>query len=117
MPIIIPLDTVFALGRLTNTTEINTNKMKSTWPTPAPHVRSPTRPIFHLLALGVRVGGNASFRVRIGSARLFRYQHVGIPNAKFLGLGYCPMQTPKARGFVLQWNIGFRNVPGERAIR
>ena len=52
-----------------------------------------TQSIFHILALGVCVGGNANFRVgvggnanfkvHVGSARLFRYQHVGIPNAKF----------------------------------
>ena len=31
--------------------------MKSTWPMPAPRVGDPTPPIFHLLALGVGVGG------------------------------------------------------------
>ena len=40
--------------------------MKSTWPTPAPRVGDPTPPIFHLLALGVGVGGNANFSVRMG---------------------------------------------------
>ena len=41
--------------------------------------------------------GNANFSV-------FRYQHVGIPNAKFSHWGYCPMQTPNVRSFALQWN-------------
>ena len=30
--------------------------MKCTWPTPAPHVRDPMPPVFHLLALGDGVG-------------------------------------------------------------
>ena len=42
------------------------------------------------------------------SARLFRYQHVGIPNAKSLLWGSKPMQGPNANGFVLQWNIGLK---------
>ena len=37
------------------------------------------QPIFHLLTLGVCVGGNANFRVCVGSARLLKDQHVGIP--------------------------------------
>ena len=40
--------------------------MKSTWPTPAPRVGDPTGTIFHLLALGVCIGSNANFRVRVG---------------------------------------------------
>ena len=61
-------------------------KKKSTLPMPAPRVGDPTPPIFHLLALGVGVGGNASFSIREeGNANLgvFRYQHVGIANANF----------------------------------
>ena len=38
---------------LTNANEMDTNNMKSTWPTPAPSVGEPTPPIFHQLALGV----------------------------------------------------------------
>ena len=59
-------------------------------PNTNPALAYPTRSIFHWPALGVRIGGNANvrvrvgcnanFRVRIGSIRLFRYQHVGIPN-------------------------------------
>ena len=56
----------------------------------------------------VRVWGNANFRVRVGSANLFRYQHVGIPNAQFLHCGIRPTRGPNAKGFVLQWNIGLR---------
>ena len=55
---------------------MNTNNMKSTWPTPVPHVGDPTPPIFHLLALGVGVGGNANFTVCIGgnaNFSVFRY--------------------------------------------
>ena len=47
--------------------------MKCTWPTPTFCVGSL---ILYWLALGFCVGGNANFSV-------LRYQHVGIPNAKF----------------------------------
>ena len=45
---------------------MDTHNMKSTWPTPAPRVGDPKPPIFHLLALGVGIGGNANFNVRVG---------------------------------------------------
>ena len=44
-----------------------------------------TQTIFHLLALGVCVGGNANVIICIGgnaNFSVFRYQHVGIGNAK-----------------------------------
>ena len=47
-----------------------------------------------------RVGGNASFSV-------FRYQHVGIPNAKLWRWGSKQTQGPNVNGFASQWNIGF----------
>ena len=47
-----------------------------------------------------RVGGSANFSV-------FRYQHVGLPNAKLWRSGSKPMRGPNANGFVSQWNIGF----------
>ena len=59
--------------------------MKSTCPKPAPRVGDPTPSIFHLLALGVGVGGKANFSVRVGGKAnfsVFKYQHVGIPNVK-----------------------------------
>ena len=84
------------------------NNMKSTWPMPAPHVGDLTQPIFHLLGLGVRVGGNAKFRVRVGgnanfrvgvgSARLFGYQHVVVfptQNSRVGGTAHC---KPPTRG-------------------
>ena len=56
--------------------------MKCIWlmldPTPA----DPTQPIFHLLALGFAMLHVGSVRLCAGSARVFRFQHVGIPNAK-----------------------------------
>ena len=45
---------------------------------------------------------------RVGYARLFRYQHVGIPNAISMRWGSKPKQGPNAKGFALQWNIGLR---------
>ena len=59
--------------------------MKSTWPMREFCVGDPMRPIFRLFALGVCVGVNASFSIRIGgnaNLSVFKYQHVGIPNAK-----------------------------------
>ena len=59
---------------------------------PAPRVGDPTPPIFHLLPLGVGV---------------FRYQLVGIPDAKLWHLGSKPTRGPNANGFASQWNTGF----------
>ena len=74
--------------------EMDTNNMKSTWPTPAPHIGDPTSPIFHLLALGVGIEGNANFNVCVGGNAnfrcVFRYQHVGIPNEKLWSWGSKP---------------------------
>ena len=43
----------------------------------------------------------------------FRYQHVGIGNAKSLRLGggggVRPARDPNASGFALQWNIGLKD--------
>ena len=48
--------------------------------------------------------------VRVWSTSLFRYQHVGILNTKFLRLGSRPMQGPNAKGFALRWNIGLSSI-------
>ena len=96
---------------LPNANEINTNNMKCTWPKPAPCVWDPTPPIFHLLALGVGVGGNANFSICVGANakfNAFRYQHVGIPNAKLWRWGSEPTPGPNANCFASQWNTGFR---------
>ena len=66
------------------------------------------QPIFHWIVLGDGVGGNANFRFGVGgntNFSVFRYQHVGIPNAI---LWSQPTRGPNANGFVSQWNIGFR---------
>ena len=84
--------------------------MKSTCPTPAPRVGDLTPPIFHLLALGVGVGGNANFSVHVGgnaNFSVFRYKHAGIPNVKLWCWGSKPMRGPNVNGFASQWNIGF----------
>ena len=74
----------------------------------------PMRPIFHIYKrvglIGTRVE-LISTRVGligtcVGYARLFRYQHAGIGNAKTSLLGSKPMPG-NANGFALQWNIGF----------
>ena len=51
---------------LPNVNEINTKNMKCTRPTSVPRIGDPTPPIFHLLALGVGVWGNANFSVPVG---------------------------------------------------
>ena len=64
-----------------------------------------------LARVGVLHWGNANSMFRIGSNAnfsVFRYQHVGIPNAKFRVGGSKPMLGPNARAFAFQWNIGFR---------
>ena len=86
-----------------------TKKKKSTLPTQKLCIGDPTQPIFHRLALGVGVGGNANFRVSVGgnaNFSLFRMQHVGIGNAKLWRWGSKPMPGPNANGFASQWNIG-----------
>ena len=52
--------------------------------------------------------GIGSAGVGVGSARVFRYQHVGIGNVKSLRLGSRPTRDHNASCFALQWNIGFR---------
>ena len=107
----IPLQTGFALGRLTNANEMSTNNMKCTWSTRKICVGDPTQPIFHWLALGFCVGGNANYMFRVGgnaNFSVFRYQHVGIGNAKSSRRGCYPTPDPNANGLALQWNIGFR---------
>ena len=63
---------------LPNANEINTKKKKCTWPMPAPRVGDPTPPIFHLLALGVGVGGNANFSVHIGVMQILAFLDTNI---------------------------------------
>ena len=63
--------------------------------------------------VGCGVRGNANFSVHIGcntSFSIFRYQHVGIGNAKMWRWGSKTTRGPNANGFALQWNIGLINV-------
>ena len=57
-----------------------------------------------------RVRGNANFMFPVGgnaNFSVFRYQHVGIPNAKLWHWGSKPTPGPNTIGFASQWNIGF----------
>ena len=54
---------------------------------------------------GSRWACNEKFGVRIGYVRLFRYQHVGISNAKCSRWVSRPMRVPNANGFGFWWNI------------
>ena len=110
----ISLDIAFALG--TQQDQKRDKHHEIYMPNENPALAYPTRIIFHWPTSGVSIGGNANFRVQVsgnvnfrvgvGSARLFRYQHVGIPNAKFSRSGYWPTRTLNARSLALQWNIG-----------
>ena len=54
---------------------------------------------------------NANFKIRVGSKAnlsVFKYQHVGIGNAKLSRWGCNPTQAPNASGLASQWNIGLR---------
>ena len=57
--------------------EMNTKNMKCTCPTQRPNARDPTQPIFHWLALGFGVGGNANLKLCVGSK---------IPTCWYLGV-------------------------------
>ena len=84
---------------LPNANKMSTNNMKCIWPMRKFCVGDPTRPIFHWLALGLCVGGNANFII-------FKYQYVGISNAKLWRWRSKPMPGPNANSFASQWNIG-----------
>ena len=79
--------------------EMDTNSMKSTWPTSAPCVGDPMPPIFHLLELEVGVGGNANFSVCVGGNANFsvfgiKSQHVSpTRNCGVGGLSQCEDPT------------------------
>ena len=90
------------LHRLLNTNAIDTIKtiyMANAMPTR----NCPTQ---KHCSTGVCVG---FVMVRFGSVRFFRYQHVGIGNAKVLCLGCYPTRRPNARVFAFWCNIGLRS--------
>ena len=103
-----PYSTRNCLLWLPNANEIDTNKMKSKWPTQAPTQGDPTDNIPPACIGGcvgsivVRIG---SFGVCVGSTRLLGYQHVGIGNANVSCWGYYPMRNPNTGGFAFWWNI------------
>ena len=71
--------------------------MKCTRPTQKFCVEDSTQPIFHWLALGFCIGGNAHFVFCIGghaNFSVFRYQHVGIADANFRIWGLTQREAP-----------------------
>ena len=58
---------------LPNANEMDTKNMKSTCPTPAPQVGDPTLPIFHLLALGFGIRGNAMLVFALGVTQILAF--------------------------------------------
>ena len=71
---------------LPNANEIDTKNMKCTWPMRAPMQGDPTRPIFHVLALGLRWVREASHWVR----EAFQIPTCWYLQHKSLGLGELP---------------------------
>ena len=71
--------------------------MNRTWSTRKCCVGDPTQPIFHWLVLGFCVGGNGNLMFCVGgnaNFSIFSFQHVGIPNAKFLVGGLSQWEDP-----------------------
>ena len=67
-----------------------------------------TGPIFHLFALGVSIGCDANFSVPVGGNANFsdfRYQHVGIPNAKLLGVLPNPTAQRECFRFAVEYRL------------
>ena len=64
------------------------------------------------LRWGFTLGETQILGLASGKAKfcVFRYQHVGIPNAKLRRLGSKPMPGPNANGFASQWNKGFKGL-------
>ena len=88
----IPLQTGFTLGN-----QMSANNIKCTWPMQKFCIGDPSQSIFHWLALGFCVGGNANFMFCVGGYANFsilRYQHVSIPNAKFRAGGLSHREDP-----------------------
>ena len=72
-------------------------KTKCTQPAREICVWDPLQPIFHWLALGFCVGANTNLKICIGgntNYSVFRYQHVGISNAKFRVRGLSQRKDP-----------------------
>ena len=67
----------------------------------SPNATGPNANYIPLARIGSEVGcgtvGVGCGRLGVGSARVFRYQDVGIGNAKVSRLEYCPTLTPNAR--------------------
>ena len=68
-----------------------------------PNVREPNVMYIPPACIGSCVG---LIGTRIGSSRVFRYQHVGIGNGKLLRGGAKPTLGSSGRAFASQWNIG-----------
>ena len=102
-----------------NANEINTKNMKCTWPTPAPRVGHPAN-LYSTCSRWGFAWVNANFRVGVGgnaNFSVFRYQHVGIGNAKSLRWGSNPTRGPNASGFASQWNIVFTYLVQQTRLR
>ena len=64
----------------------------------------------NLYSTDLRLGfalGDANFRFGVGCFRVFRYQHVGIGNAKSSRWGCNQTQGPDPSGLASQCDIGF----------
>ena len=93
-----------------NSTEIDANNMKCTCPTQTQCSRT-QRDLYstcscwdHVGVIGTGVGLTGT---GLGSTRLFRYLHVGIPNAKCSFWGSRLTRDPNTSGFALRKINGF----------
>ena len=87
---------------------MDTNNMKSTWPTPAPRVGDPTPPIFHLVALGVGVGVMQILAFLLGVTQILAFLDTNMLVSPTRWWSK-PTGGPNANGFVWQWNIGCKH--------
>ena len=92
---------------LPNANEINPKNMKCTWPMEN-FAFGTQRNLYSIdLHLGFTLGAT-NFTFGIECFGDFRYQHVGIGNAKSSHRVCNPRQGPDASGFASQWNIGLK---------
>ena len=65
--------------------------------------RNPTRPIFHLLALGVGVGGNANFSIHVGVPHILAFLDTNMLVSPMRNCGIWGLsQSDDARRMVLR---------------
>ena len=67
---------------LTNANEMDTNNLKYTWPSPAPHVGDPTQPIFPPAS----IGGNTNLAFPFGVMQILAFLDTNMLGVYALGV-------------------------------